>query len=295
MSHLEWTGERLTTALENYQGVFEHLHRYAIVQDVVANKKILDIASGEGYGSALLSKYANFVTGVDIDSNSIKHASKKYQKAENLNFIVGSTDCIPLADHSVDIVVSFETLEHHDKHDLMMTEINRVLVKGGTLVISSPEKSIYSEREANNPFHVKELALTDFELLLKKFFKNVKIFEQRFIVGSFIDSLDKSNFGNLKFYSGNYENINSDLEDHIHYNKPYFNIAVCSNSEIDDTINTIGTSLFDGVNAVKREIADAKQIAEFYKAECLTIRNSKSFRIGHFITKKINYFLKFWK
>jgi hypothetical protein len=48
---LEWTGERLVTDVEGVLGVAEHLHRYALACEFVKGKKVLDIASGEGYGS----------------------------------------------------------------------------------------------------------------------------------------------------------------------------------------------------------------------------------------------------
>ena len=54
--NLNWTGERLVTDVEGVLGVAEHLHRYAIACEMVAGKSVLDIASGEGYGSHLLSK-----------------------------------------------------------------------------------------------------------------------------------------------------------------------------------------------------------------------------------------------
>ena len=65
-----WTGERLETFVFNDNTV-EHLHRYAITFDYIKGKTVLDIASGEGYGSNLLSKYAEKVFGVDIDETSI--------------------------------------------------------------------------------------------------------------------------------------------------------------------------------------------------------------------------------
>ena len=44
----------------------EHLHRYAMAKDFAAGKVVLDIACGEGYGSAFLAEVAARVYGVDI-------------------------------------------------------------------------------------------------------------------------------------------------------------------------------------------------------------------------------------
>ena len=66
---LPWTGERLVTSLTG-QIASEHLHRYAIAARLAEDRDVLDIASGEGYGSFLLAQSARSVVGVDIDPYS---------------------------------------------------------------------------------------------------------------------------------------------------------------------------------------------------------------------------------
>jgi len=291
MENLEWTGERLTTSLESVHGVIEHLHRYAIAQKITSNKIVLDIASGEGYGSFLISKNATKVYGVDVDEKSIYHAKTKYVSSDNIEFIVGSTDAIPLADNSVDVVISFETIEHHDKHDLMMQEVTRVLKKDGLLLISSPEKSIYNERDPNNPYHIKELNLNDFKDLLNRNFKKVKVFNQRFVIGSLIHLVEQDLMAKFNLFDGDYLSIKNELSDDNFYNKPYFNLALCSNENNENHLE-IGASIFNGVNVVKKEINNVKfNYEDNYKK----ILNSESFKLGNSIVKKIKLFKKIWK
>ena len=76
-----------------------------------AGKDVLDIASGEGYGSAAIGQIARSVVGVDIDTASVDHANRSYG-SERVSFREGDATKLPLADGSVDVVVSFETLEH---------------------------------------------------------------------------------------------------------------------------------------------------------------------------------------
>jgi len=45
MAEKNWTGERLETFIFNETAI-EHLHRYAIVREIVENRAVLDIASG---------------------------------------------------------------------------------------------------------------------------------------------------------------------------------------------------------------------------------------------------------
>lgn len=162
----------------------EHLHRYLLAAPLVAGRDVLDIASGEGYGSALLARSARRVFGVDIAAEAVEHAQRQYP-LENLHFLQGDCARIPLPDQSVDAVVSFETLEHHHQHEAMMLEVRRVLRAGGLLVISSPDRSEYSDRPGyQNPFHVRELYREEFEDLLRRHFPHVCLYGQRMMRGS---------------------------------------------------------------------------------------------------------------
>ena len=186
-STLPWTGERYVPEVGG-QVALEHLHRYAFARQCVSGMDVLDIACGEGYGSALLARTANSVVGVDISEEAITHANQRYA-ADDLSFIQGSCTDIPLPDASVDVVVSFETIEHHQEHQAMMREILRVLRPKGVLVISCPEKHEYSDVTGlQNPFHVRELYRHEFEALISRSFKNSSIFGQRIAYGSAIFS-----------------------------------------------------------------------------------------------------------
>ena len=232
---MEFTGERYVPSMRGAIR-YEHLHRYALSLEFVQGKSVLDIASGEGYGSAILSQVASSVVGVDIDSSCISFACKKYASIANLEFLVGACDAFPLANESVDVVTSFETIEHHAKHDEMMQEIKRVLKPGGTLIISSPNRLTYSEQpkslssNPNNPFHVKEPYDYQFISLLNRHFKSVKIYGQRLAIGSFVFPLKHGVQSGFKSYtiedSQSTQQIPSLAE-------PLYFIAVCS----DDSTN----------------------------------------------------------
>ncbi|WP_336275057.1 glycoside hydrolase family 99-like domain-containing protein [Vreelandella indica] len=179
------TGERF---LAEFEGdiVAEHYHRYLLATRFVADKRVLDIASGEGYGSHLLAAQAAHVIGVDIDPDAVRHAEHTYQR-DNLEYRQGDCTAIPLPDASVDVVVSFETIEHHDQHQAMLQDIKRVLRPGGLLIISSPDKREYSDVPGyNNPFHVKELYHDEFESLLAQHFSHHHLLGQRVVFGSAI-------------------------------------------------------------------------------------------------------------
>jgi protein-L-isoaspartate O-methyltransferase len=182
---LEFTDERflpgMTGSIE-----MEHHHRYQFVTGLVAGKRVLDIACGEGYGTAMLADTAAYVVGVDISSEVVGNAQHKY-RPDGIGFCVADCSSIPLADGSFDIVVSFETLEHHDRHEEMLSEIKRVLRPDGVLVISTPDKSEYSDKRAYvNPFHLKELYKHQFIELVGAYFSNQALYGQKVAYGSVI-------------------------------------------------------------------------------------------------------------
>jgi SAM-dependent methyltransferase len=156
---LTFTGERF---LPDCLGeiAYEHWHRYTFARRLATGKRVLDAACGEGYGSALLAANAAEVIGVDIDVATLEHAAARYAPVERLRFVHGSCSALPIPDASVDLVVSFETVEHLSETDqvAMLREFARVLSAEGVLVISSPNKRLYSDlREYRNEFHLHEL------------------------------------------------------------------------------------------------------------------------------------------
>ena len=74
---LEFTGERFIpgTAGEIWH---EHWHRYHFAAPLVAGLDVLDVACGEGYGSALLAARASSVIGADIAAGAVEHARSRY-------------------------------------------------------------------------------------------------------------------------------------------------------------------------------------------------------------------------
>ena len=147
----DFTGERMTPSVTG-QVAFEHYHRYCLARDLVAGRDVLDIASGEGYGAAILADVARSVVGVEIDEATVTHAIAAYN-APNLRYVQGDALAIPLPDASVDVVVSFETLEHLRDQNRFLLETRRVLRPNGLFIVSTPDRLVYSAPgQAPNPY-----------------------------------------------------------------------------------------------------------------------------------------------
>jgi SAM-dependent methyltransferase len=178
-----FTGERLTTAIGG-QVQIEHYHRYLFARSFVSGLDVLDVASGEGYGSALLAQVARSVVGVEYAEPTVRGAVGNFVRP-NLRFLRADARALPLADACVDAVVSFETIEHFDRQDEFLREIRRVLRPDGRFIVSTPDRDVYSPAgSAANPFHVHELSRREFDSLLHGAFRHVLLTQQRALIGS---------------------------------------------------------------------------------------------------------------
>jgi SAM-dependent methyltransferase len=179
-SDLTFTGERFVPACAG-EIAYEHWHRYAFARRYAEGGRVLDAACGEGYGTALLGAIATEAVGVDIDAASIRHAQSTYGST-HIRFVEGSCTRLPLPDAAFDVVVSFETIEHLVAADQprMLTEFARVLKPAGLLIISSPNKRLYSDaRGYVNEFHRHELYRDGLASLLRDTFPAQRWFHQQ--------------------------------------------------------------------------------------------------------------------
>jgi SAM-dependent methyltransferase len=172
---MEYTGERMVPEATDGLTFWEHVERYRFALQHVAGRRVLDIACGEGYGTAAIASVgATSVIGVDIAAEACEHAHAKY----GVETRVGSAETMPLSDGEVDVVVSFETIEHLHDVKAFIRESHRVLSPGGRLIISTPNLPVYHERAPDNPFHHHEMDFEEFHRLLGMGFTEVTFYGQ---------------------------------------------------------------------------------------------------------------------
>ncbi len=114
-----------------------HVRRYRTAEQFVAQKRVLDIACGTGYGSRMLKDAgAVSVTGVDLSSEAVAYATATYQ-CDGVSYHEGNAEEFT-STRQFDVVTSFETLEHLPNPEVFLGRMRDCLAPGGTLLISVP-------------------------------------------------------------------------------------------------------------------------------------------------------------
>lgn len=165
---LSLTGERTLPDIwhENYW-FRRHEAAYLATVPWVRGTVVLDAGPGEGYGAALLARYAERLVSVDYDPATVAHARARYGTV--VGPVRGDLQRLPLADGSVEAVVCLQVLEHLHDQPGFLRECARVLRPAGTLVLSTPNRLTFSPgRDAPlNPFHTREVNAAELRGLLE--------------------------------------------------------------------------------------------------------------------------------
>ena len=144
----------------------EHVARYRFAREQ-ARGRILDVACGTGYGTAMLG-----AVGVDLSLDALRYARRHPAR-----YVAADAARLPF-DRIFDSVVSFETLEHVPDPERFVAECARVLKPGGLFIVSTPNRDLWSPRSAKplQRHHVKEFTKREFLSVLRPF--NVQLFGQ---------------------------------------------------------------------------------------------------------------------
>jgi SAM-dependent methyltransferase len=167
--------ERIVLETEELQELRQlHVARYEFACDFVKDKIVLDAACGTGYGSAMISKSgAKRVIGFDVSDEALGYAREHYREA-SLSFILGDVQKLSFA-NEMDIVVSFETIEHLPIPEALLEGVVTALKPDGRFLISTPiRQKGQLEDKPTNTFHCREWNEAEFSELLKRFFNNIE-------------------------------------------------------------------------------------------------------------------------
>ena len=112
-----------------------HYGRYKVVRGLIRDKgkNLLDVGCGSPAScmkDASFLRFLGYGQGIDIVPRKIEFPFK-----------IGSITDIPFPDKSFDVVTAIEVMEHIDNPLEAFKEIHRVLKKGGTYVMSTPNNT----------------------------------------------------------------------------------------------------------------------------------------------------------
>ena len=172
---LQLTGERTLPDVpeENYW-FRRHLAVYEWIAARAGGRRVVDLACGEGYGSAVLARSAARVVGVDANPEAFAHAGAKYTAA-NLTF---ERNLVELWTGDVDCVVFLQTIEHVQDPDRVLEHVRDLIGPGGVAYVSTPNVLTLAPKGAErsgNPWHVREYRPEEYRELCARHFSRVEL------------------------------------------------------------------------------------------------------------------------
>jgi SAM-dependent methyltransferase len=174
---LALTGERTLPDVPEENYWFQrHLVVYEWIAEQVAGRRVVDLACGEGYGSAVLGRRAASVVGVDANPEAFEHARAKYTTADGR--VTFERNMIELWDGDVDCVVFLQTIEHVQDADAVLSRVRELIGPEGIAFISTPNVLTLAPKGAErsgNPWHVHEYRAEEYRELCARHFGSVEL------------------------------------------------------------------------------------------------------------------------
>jgi ubiquinone/menaquinone biosynthesis C-methylase UbiE len=146
----------------------EHVHRYRLAAQLCRGLRVLDLACGSGYGSAMLRESAAAVTGVDNDVATIDMARVTVGAEHDVQFEASDAEAYLNQDLSerFDAIVCFEGLEHFPRTEAVLDALVRHAERGVRLIVSVPNSRTLGER---NVFHVVDFGYDEVRAIVERF------------------------------------------------------------------------------------------------------------------------------
>jgi SAM-dependent methyltransferase len=135
-----------------------HLARYRFAAAHAGGERLLDIASGAGYGTALLAQAHDGIAcfGLDCDADAVAYAREHYH-APNLQYLNGDAMAYE-PEEGYDTIVSLETIEHLPDPAGFVARLAKMVAEGGRIIASVP----ITPSKDGNPHHLHDFSEKSF-------------------------------------------------------------------------------------------------------------------------------------
>lgn len=160
--------------------VLSLIHRWPYEQlaHQASGKKVLELGCNKGFGTVIYAEHADSVKAADTSVDAIEKA-RALNSRDNVEYICLDNWTLPFEDDAFDITVLFQVIEHIalDKVEIFLREIKRVTRQHGSVIFTTPNRCIrlLPWQKPWNPFHTKEYSARDIEVLLSRYFPEVRV------------------------------------------------------------------------------------------------------------------------
>ena len=165
MSYNLWG--RLTYMLSPQFDIYEQVSK-------VIYGKVADIGSGTGFGTHLLVRNSDHVTGYEVDAAAMKFATRAFSNGK-IKFISANI-CGAMPKNEYEFVTMIDVIEHIEEDHIAVYNCSNMLVYGGTFICSTPNRL---SRYRKSDYHAREYSPDELKNLLELVFETVKIVDHQ--------------------------------------------------------------------------------------------------------------------
>ncbi len=113
------------------------LYDHVISKTSIEGKEAVEIGSGRGGGASFITRYhkPSKYVAVDISEKIIRFCNAHYN-VDNLSFVQGKAEALPLDDNSFDVAINVESSRCYTNKTAFFNEVSRILRPGGKLMLA---------------------------------------------------------------------------------------------------------------------------------------------------------------
>ena len=139
-----WTTGHAQYSGDN-QGYASNLRNWmhAQLQNIAKDATILEVGCGDGSFTRSLARYSSRVTAVDISASQIERNTRTQPEIRFIQHDVAQP--FPFANEAFGVIWCSEVLEHLFDPGFALREMQRVLVRGGRLLVTVPYHGAFKD------------------------------------------------------------------------------------------------------------------------------------------------------